>query len=143
MSECRGRVNAEKMTVLIVSLVCCLAGASPSFSSDFPGSKKGFKLEVENSLDDCVLVSIDNVHMYRNILLAKMTLDLKKEIGYCGCRSAIASYTVYQQIGGRRHNYTYAPFGLKESESYEIPVLIDPSLVPESELFVRVQCSSA
>ena len=142
MGKHRYEFATLKNGFLVASVACLSVWASPSFSSDSRESKKDFEPKIKNSLDNCTQVSINDVYRHENIIFATITLDLKQGIGHCGCRSAIASYSVYKRIGSQIKTYVYAPFSLKESRLLEVPLLIEPSLISEPELILSFQCSS-
>ena len=53
------------------------------------------RVNIDNSLSACLMLQKGEVQKAENLLLYKTNWELKDNIGNCGCKSALLSYSVY------------------------------------------------
>ena len=54
----------------------------------------GLSTVINNDISECVSLDISKPYPYKNLTLIDMSLDVKKVIGYCGCKSAMANIRI-------------------------------------------------
>ncbi len=108
---------ASNLKIIAIAFLIspCIACAS---DSNFP---------IENDLKDCVTISSTSRVERNNLTLIDADLSLKSTIGECGCKSALASYTVVEN-GNVQHR---ASFPLIESRT--VSFVVDESLPLKSK----------
>ncbi|WP_254926217.1 DUF2195 family protein [Bordetella genomosp. 11] len=74
------------------TLLALAAGAAMLAFGGTPARAAG-AVTVENSLRACVAIQPGTRTVEHGVLLQGVALDVRKPIGECGCKSAIASYT--------------------------------------------------
>lgn len=95
-------------------------------------------LTVDNDLAACVVLADGQVVHRDNLLLYEVKLDVVDRIGACGCKSALAGYTVIQ--GGqvlRRESLV-----LKRPRHATLLLSPERALLPEGELTLSLGCAA-
>ncbi|MFC3150613.1 DUF2195 family protein [Litoribrevibacter euphylliae] len=94
---------------------------------------------LENGLEKCVKAGAITLSERNNLLLAETDLTLLQSIGYCGCKSAVASYAVVDDEELIRHEM----FILKDSR--RMSFVISNDILRDSEVSgvnVRLSCGN-
>lgn len=94
---------------------------------------------LENGLEKCVKAGAITLAERNNLLLAETDLTLLQSIGYCGCKSAVASYAVVNDQDLIRHE----TFILKDSR--RMSFIISNDILRHSEVSginLRLSCGN-
>lgn len=83
-----------------------------------------YQLQLDNNLAKCVNIQPGRFENYLNVTLYRTNFDIKKSIGYCGCKSALATVIVTRdQAEVSRYS-----FAMLSSRELAIPVEVDNTL---------------
>jgi hypothetical protein len=74
----------------ILSCYFLLANTSCSFKNNI----KKNDIKVDNSVGECFQIEPIKKFVHNNLVLLDTKLDIIKSTGYCGCKSALLSYSV-------------------------------------------------
>ena len=91
-------------------------------------------VEIKNTLQSCFKVESVTTSNESDFWLAGLRLELTKSIGYCGCKSAITSYTVVVENEIKRQD----EFVLRESREVSIILSSDVRLDSNEGLDIKV-----
>ena len=95
-------------------------------------------LEINNQLEHCVSVAPGGYQLHKNLHLYSLDFSVTQSIGYCGCKSALASVTVYQQ-----GNYLMTQtVKLKASRSINVLLSPDEAAFNLAEYSINISCGN-
>ena len=94
-------------------------------------------VNIENGLAQCVQIEATEVTQQDNLTLLNAEVTVKQAIGYCGCKSAIASYHLYN---GEQHLRSES-ITLKSSATYAFVLAVDNSSPMSEILRLQLSCS--
>lgn len=83
----------------IAGMLACAAGAAATALAATPARAAG-AVTVDNPLQACMAVQLGTRTIDRGVLLQALTLDTRKPVGACGCKSAIVGYTARVLLDG-------------------------------------------
>ncbi|WP_282249065.1 DUF2195 family protein [Vibrio campbellii] len=95
-------------------------------------------VDFENTLSNCVSIDISDTFDRNNLTLVDMKLTLEKNIGICGCKSAIASIT----LEGMPSGSSSFDFALIMSRTISVPLLLDNTLKNVSSIKGALACGN-
>ncbi|APX05963.1 DUF2195 family protein [Vibrio campbellii] len=117
---------------ICILLFCCLPFLS--FAQQTASSFVDFK----NTLSNCVSIDTSDTYDRNNLTLVDMKLTLEKNIGSCGCKSAIASITLENMPSGS----SSFDFALIKSRIISVPLLLDNTLKNVSSIRGTLACGN-
>ncbi|WP_281188289.1 DUF2195 family protein [Vibrio harveyi] len=117
---------------ICILLFCCLP-----FLSFAQQTASGF-VDFENTLSNCVSIDTSDTYDRNNLTLVDMKLTLEKNIGSCGCKSAIASITLESMPSGS----SSFDFALIKSRIISVPLLLDNTLKNISSIKGALACGN-
>ena len=109
---------------------CAIAGESSS-------------IKVENNLERCVTINSKNLIYFGDMPLLKMDISHISEIGNCGCKSAISSYTVFQTIAGHESLLMFGEFTFLGRKELNLPIAVQKQLIAKlADVKIVIACSN-
>jgi hypothetical protein len=98
-------------------------------------------LTIENPLQACVQVQAGTRAVDRGVVLQDITLDIRKPIGECGCKSAVLGYASHVVMeGGGRSLLQQGRFGARQSGPRAIALASDPQLIGGRPVVLSLDC---
>lgn len=94
-------------------------------------------VNIENGLAQCVQISTSDITQLLNLTLLNADISVTQAIAYCGCKSAIASYHLYN---GEQHLRSES-IALKSSATYAFVLAADNSSPMPETLRLQLSCS--
>lgn len=67
-------------------------------------------VNLNNRIAACNKVSVEKVFRHNNLVLADASISSIKSAGYCGCKSAVLSYSVRIDEAGKKQQGEYGRF---------------------------------
>lgn len=101
-----------------------------------------FPVELKNYVSDCYHVSPGKLTVSNNVVMLEAETSSIKSIGYCGCKTAILSYSVQANQTHKLRIPEYGRFSSFESGRYTF--VIDRSYEDKNsqqQYLLRVQCA--
>lgn len=117
---------------ICILLFCCLPFLS------FAQQTASSFVDFENTLSNCVSMDSSDTYDRNNLTLVDMKLTLEKNIGICGCKSAIASITLESMPSGS----SSFDFALIKSRTISVPLLLDNTLKNVSSIKGALACGN-
>ncbi|MDF6016898.1 DUF2195 family protein [Vibrio harveyi] len=117
---------------ICILLFCCLPFLS------FAQQTASSFVDFENTLSNCVSIDTSDTYDLNNLTLVDMKLTLEKNIGSCGCKSAIASITLESMPSGS----SSFDFALIKSRIISVPLLLDNTLKNVSSIKGALACGN-
>ncbi|WP_010448431.1 DUF2195 family protein [Vibrio rotiferianus] len=117
---------------ICILLFCCLPFLS------FAQQTASSFVDFENTLSNCVSIDTSDTYDRNNLTLVDMKLTLEKNIGSCGCKSAIASITLKSMPSGS----SSFDFALIKSRIISVPLLLDNTLKNVSSIKGALACGN-
>ncbi|HFQ5433941.1 DUF2195 domain-containing protein [Vibrio campbellii] len=117
---------------ICILLFCCLPFLS------FAQQTASSFVDFENTLPNCVSIDTSDTYDRNNLTLVDMKLTLEKNIGSCGCKSAIASITLENMPSGS----SSFDFALIKSRIISVPLLLDNTLKNVSSIRGTLACGN-
>ncbi|WP_447472669.1 DUF2195 family protein [Vibrio harveyi] len=117
---------------ICILLFCCLPFLS------FAQQTASSFVDFENTLSNCVSIDTSDTYDRNNLTLVDMKLILEKNIGSCGCKSAIASITLESMPSGS----SSFDFALIKSRIISVPLLLDNTLKNVSSIKGALACGN-
>ncbi|MDF5392166.1 DUF2195 family protein [Vibrio parahaemolyticus] len=117
---------------ICILLFCCLPFLS------FAQQTASSFIDFENTLSNCVSIDTSDTYDRNNLTLVDMKLTLEKNIGSCGCKSAIASITLENMPSGS----SSFDFALIKSRIISVPLLLDNTLKNVSSIRGTLACGN-
>ncbi|EJG0482581.1 DUF2195 family protein [Vibrio alginolyticus] len=117
---------------ICILLFCCLPFLS------FAQQTASSFVDFENTLSNCVSIDTSDTYDRNNLTLVDMKLTLEKNIGSCGCKSAIASITLESMPSGS----SSFNFALIKSRIISVPLLLDNTLKNVSSIKGALACGN-
>jgi hypothetical protein len=93
---------------------------------------------IENGLLQCVQINKSNIVQRNNLTLLNTDISVLLAIGYCGCKSAVASYHLYSH---EQHLRSEA-IALKSSNTYSFVLATDGKAPMPEALRLQLSCGS-
>ncbi|WP_330163102.1 DUF2195 family protein [Vibrio harveyi] len=125
------------MVELMLARICILLFCCLPFLSFAQQTASSF-VDFENTLSNCVSIDTSNTYDRNNLTLVDMKLTLEKNIGSCGCKSAIASITLESMPSGS----SSFDFALIKSRIISVPLLLDNTLKNVSSIKGALACGN-
>jgi hypothetical protein len=98
-------------------------------------------LTVENPLQECMAARTGLRSVEHGISLQHITLDVKKPIGDCGCKSAVVSYVSWIVLeGAHRTPLLQGRLGVRQSGPRTLPLASDATLIGDRPLVLSFDC---
>jgi len=91
---------------------------------------------IENGLQQCVQINKTDIVQRNNLTLLDADISVLQAIGYCGCKSAIASYHLYSN---EQHLRSEA-ITLKSSNNYSFVLATDDKAPMPEALRLQLSC---
>ncbi|QFQ77128.1 DUF2195 family protein [Vibrio harveyi] len=117
---------------ICILLFCCLPFLS------FAQQTASSFVDFENTLSNCVSIDTSDTYDRNNLTLVDMKLILEKNIGSCGCKSAIASIT----LKGMPFGSSSFDFALSKPRTISVPLLLDNTLKNVSSIKGALACGN-
>ncbi|EMJ3467375.1 TPA: DUF2195 family protein [Vibrio harveyi] len=117
---------------ICILLFCCLPFLS------FAQQTASSFVDFENTLSNCVSIDTSDTYDRNNLTLVDMKLTLEKNIGSCGCKSAITSITLESMPSGS----SSFDFALIKSRIISVPLLLDNTLKNVSSIKGALACGN-
>ncbi len=117
---------------ICILLFCCLPFLS------FAQQTASSFVDFENTLSNCVSIDTSDTYDRNNLTLVDMKLTLEKNIGSCGCKSAIASITLESMPSGS----SSFDFALSKPRTISVPLLLDNTLKNVSSIKGALACGN-
>ncbi|MBU1309982.1 MAG: DUF2195 family protein [Gammaproteobacteria bacterium] len=92
---------------------------------------------IENGLQQCVQINKSDIVQRNNITLLDADISVLQAIGYCGCKSAVASYHLYNK---EQHLRSEA-ITLKSSNTYSFVLAVDDKAPISESLRLQLSCA--
>lgn len=115
--------------MFISSLIAALLGGAAVDNS---------AVAIENGLQQCVQINKSDIVQRNNLTLLDTDISVLLAIGYCGCKSAVASYHLYSH---EQHLRSEA-IALKSSNTYSFVLATDGKAPKPEELRLQLSCGS-
>ncbi|MHA2815111.1 DUF2195 family protein [Vibrio campbellii] len=125
------------MVELMLARICILLFCCLPFLSFAQQTASSF-VDFENTLSNCVSIDTSDTYDRNNLTLVDMKLTLEKNIGSCGCKSAIASITLESMPSGS----SSFDFALIKSRIISVPLLLDNTLKNVSSIKGALGCGN-
>ncbi|WP_440884985.1 DUF2195 family protein [Vibrio campbellii] len=125
------------MVELMLARICILLFCCLPFLSFAQQTASSF-VDFENTLPNCVSIDTSDTYDRNNLTLVDMKLTLEKNIGSCGCKSAIASITLENMPSGS----SSFDFALIKSRIISVPLLLDNTLKNVSSIRGTLACGN-
>ncbi|EPP5334710.1 DUF2195 family protein [Vibrio harveyi] len=125
------------MVELMLARICILLFCCLPFLSFAQQTASSF-VDFENTLSNCVSIDTSDTYDRNNLTLVDMKLTLEKNIGSCGCKSAIASITLERMPFGS----SSFDFALSKSRIISVPLLLDNTLKNVSSIKGALACGN-
>ncbi|WP_337459540.1 DUF2195 family protein [Vibrio rotiferianus] len=125
------------MVELMLARICILLFCCLPFLSFAQQTASSF-VDFENTLSNCVSIDTSDTYDRNNLTLVDMKLTLEKNIGSCGCKSAIASITLKSMPSGS----SSFDFALIKSRIISVPLLLDNTLKNVSSIKGALACGN-
>ncbi|WP_434069102.1 DUF2195 family protein [Vibrio campbellii] len=125
------------MVELMLARICILLFCCLPFLSFAQQTASSF-IDFENTLSNCVSIDTSDTYDRNNLTLVDMKLTLEKNIGSCGCKSAIASITLENMPSGS----SSFDFALIKSRIISVPLLLDNTLKNVSSIRGTLACGN-
>ncbi|MDP2716202.1 DUF2195 family protein [Rheinheimera sp.] len=93
---------------------------------------------IENGLQQCVQINKSDIVQRNNLTLLDADISVLQAIGYCGCKSAVASYHLYSN---KQHLRSEA-ITLKSSNTYSFVLATDGKAPIPEALRLQLSCGS-
>ncbi|EPO5781896.1 DUF2195 family protein [Vibrio harveyi] len=119
---------------ICILLFCCLPFLS------FAQQTASSFVDFENTLSNCVSIDTSDTYDRNNLTLVDMKLTLEKNIGSCGCKSAIASITLESMPSGSS-SFDF-DFALSKPRIISVPLLLDNTLKNVSSIKGALACGN-
>jgi hypothetical protein len=114
--------------------------AAAALSAATPAHAAG-ALTVENPLQACIAVQPGLRDVEHGVALQRITLDVRKPIGACGCKSAILSYATHVVLdGGARSLLLQGRLNARDSGPRTLPLASDATLAGERPVVLSFDC---
>ena len=94
---------------------------------------------IENGLQQCVQINKSAVVQRNNLTLLDADIFVLQAIGYCGCKSAVASYHLYSN---KQHLRSEA-ITLKNSDTYSFVLAADNKASMPEALRLQLSCGGS
>ena len=98
------------------------------------------KITIDNILDQCIKINKKSIENNNNLLLLHTVWDVKRNIGKCGCKSALISYDVHEKEHHKLMSHGVLS-SLSKQEFYFV-ISSDGSIYKEVDYLVSINCSS-
>ena len=99
---------------------------------------------VENTLEKCVAINSKSLMYFGDMPLLKMDISHISEIGNCGCKSAISSYTVFQTIAGHESLLMLGEFTFLWQKELDLPIAVQKQLIAKlADVKIVIACSNS
>ena len=109
---------------------CAIAGESPD-------------VYVENTLEKCVAINSKNLIYFGDMPLLKMNIRHISNIGNCGCKSAISSYTVIQTIEGHESLIMLGEFTFSGRNELALPIAVHKQFIVKfTDVRIVISCAN-
>lgn len=129
------RLSGPALAVPVLAAACLGALAAPA-----PAHAAG-ALTVENPLQECVAARPGLRGVEHGILLQQITLDVRKPIGECGCKSAVMSYVSWIVLDGKhRTPLLQGRIGVRQPGPRTLPLASDATLIGDRALVLSFDC---
>ncbi|WP_333909925.1 DUF2195 family protein [Vibrio diabolicus] len=125
------------MVELMLARICILLFCCLPFLSFAQQTASSF-VDFENTLSNCVSIDTSDTYDRNNLTLVDMKLTLEKNIGSCGCKSAIASITLESMPSGS----SSFDFALIKFRIISVPLLLDNTLKNVSSIKGALACGN-
>ena len=109
---------------------CAIAGESPD-------------IYVENTLEKCVAINSKSLIYFGDMPLLKMNIRHISNIGNCGCKSAISSYTVFQTIEGHESFIMSGEFTFLGRKEVKLPIAVHKQFIVKfTDVRIAISCAN-
>ncbi|HTK02728.1 MAG TPA: DUF2195 family protein [Bordetella sp.] len=126
---------------IVSGLAAAIAGALAIVAA--PAHAAG-GVTLENRLQACVAIQPDMRTVEHGVALQGVTLDVRKPIGECGCKSAIMSYASQVVLaGGARSPLQQGQLNAAGSGPRTVVLASDTTLVADRPLTLTFECAPA
>ena len=95
-------------------------------------------IAIENGLQQCVQINTSDIVQRNNLTLLHADISVLQAIGYCGCKSAVASYHLYSN---EQHLRSEA-ITLNSSNTYSFVLTTDSKTPIPEALRLQLSCGS-
>ncbi|AOB30021.1 hypothetical protein AKI39_03950 [Bordetella sp. H567] len=118
------------------------AAACVLLAGTVPASAAG-TVTVDNRLQACVVIQAGTRTAERGLLLQEITLDVRKPIGECGCKSAVMGYASRVVLeGGARSLLLQGRLNARQSGPRSLPLASDATLVGDRPIALSFECAA-
>ena len=98
---------------------------------------------VENNLEKCVAINSKNLIYFGDMQFLKMNIRHISEIGNCGCKSAISSYTVFQTIEGHESLILLGEFTFLGRKKLTLPIAVHKQFIVKfTDVRIVISCAN-
>lgn len=128
------RADAARL-VAATLVAAALAGAAPARAAG--------ALTVDNRLAACVAIQPGLRGVEHGIALQRITLDVRKPIGECGCKSAVMGYAAHTVLdGGGRGLLLQGRLNARQSGPRTLPLASDATLASDRPVVLSFDCAA-
>jgi hypothetical protein len=133
MAALKYRSFSKLLTLLIVLLpLSCTATTA----------KKTEKININNSVNECIEIRIGSTNTYKNTVLLDTAWQVNKVTGYCGCKSALLSYHSLGLKNGHKTNLSYGVFSSIGRESFSFVLNADKNYKGFDSYILDIGCAN-
>ena len=98
---------------------------------------------VENNLEKCVAINSKSLIYFGDMPILKMNIRHISNIGHCGCKSAISSYTVFQTIEGHESFIISGEFTFLERKELTLPIAVHKQFIVKfTDVRIVISCAN-
>lgn len=128
--EVRVPIKARCLVVLLATAVCG------------PLAQAAGSIKVENALAQCVELQPGVRSTTAQAVLLQANVNVKKSIGECGCKSAIAQYTSKVEMDGYRSFLQSGAVALRESGPQTLTLTSSAQLLGDRGVVLSLGCAA-
>jgi hypothetical protein len=130
MSTGEPPMAARKYKFIFVFLVSSCAVANDSDS-----------INISNQLSSCITATNTAVTEDSEIPIFSFDLKMDKPISECGCKSALAAYTIYTISGDHKSYILGGKVGFIASSRKFLPLSAEKKLIHKKKLVIELSCA--
>lgn len=134
-------LNYHRLHCVSVPIIFLL---SASCSAENVLNEEETNIAVDNLVADCFSAKSVKSHIHNNVILIDMNISHVKDVGYCGCKSALLSY--YAVPSNNKSNMQIKEYRVFSSLRRGVyTFIVENDYVPNMDLSytLNIQCASS